>query len=211
MIANQCQCFMFKTIKPQKVCVNRDIQIDLLVNSFVNTNDFDEPPKDHPCRADIPVEAKMIYAKIVRSNSANKIVTGVQLLLEDKVTVVLTKKFRKPIKLISPDLTDTEIEIECCQVYGFPAKDGKQQSLLAGDISNAGICPCTVCIRPREDFGKWTERLVLLCEKNMPKRRMKDINPYAHLSRMLRRGLAVGTTKNVQIATKKEYAKARCA
>ena len=67
-------------------------------------------------------------------------------------------RLREPIELGSTDFGD--IAINCDQVMGFPSNDGKMQNILGGDISNAGIVPCTKCISQRRFFGRWTDRLL---------------------------------------------------
>ena len=60
-----------------------------------------------------------------------------------------------------------KIALHCVQVIGFPANDGKQQLIILGDISNAGICGCASCDCQREHFGVWSDLLWSHYQKRM--------------------------------------------
>ena len=144
---------MFLPVPTQEVCSNRKLDVKLATNFVVLESEvqFSTAQDGQPAKISIPLEVTKIFLRLIRSKVNKDVDVGVQLLVGDGI--LFTRRFCVP--LIVYDWSSAVFKTECHQVQGFPAKDGKQQLILAGDISNSAICACVSCTGERHNFGVW--------------------------------------------------------
>ena len=104
---------------------------------------------------DVPLDESKIDICLVRKDDDENIAVGIQFIVRGEIKH--THCFRTPFRLEGHAIDD--VCVECKQVVGYPANDGKQQLILAGIISNSCICACPTCTCQRGNFGVWCARI----------------------------------------------------
>ncbi len=144
---DDCRVTVFEPTPASLPCTNRHIILKLHDDVFVSDSGslvYNEPEFNAP-KVEIPLNAQTMIVRLICEASEKESVVGFQFLLENEI--VHCERFRKPILLDGTDKKDLQLVAE--QLMGFPPHDGKQQGILGGDISPAGIMPCTSCICER--------------------------------------------------------------
>jgi len=139
----QCQCIMFVVTPKIGICEDRQVEVVLDNNSMLNESDvvFDNSTSENggPPKVCIQKDEETAFVQLVRSKDDSTAAVGVQIRVGTRV--VHTQKFRRQI--IVADNKLSEVSAELTQVKGYSCCDGKQDSILSGDISPASICACT--------------------------------------------------------------------
>ena len=155
----QCQCIMFVVTPKIGICEDRQVKVVFDTTSMINESDvvFSNSTSENggPPEVCIQKNEETAFVRLVQSKDDSNAAVGVQIRVGTRV--VHTQKFRRQV--IIPDNKLSEVTAELTQVKGYSCCDGKQDSILSGDIHSASICACTSCVCERERFGIMSERL----------------------------------------------------